>query len=182
MRKKLLSAVLLSFAVGLASLSAPQDVFSQAAPSTTEVEKTEQQQKTPAPEAPAAIPLPEIAARAAEVTNLLRDIKAKAAPDKHIDSINKLLPEKAGQIGRQSHETKEILEGAPNLGVLQAQQQLWQRNRTEMNTWLQMLTGRATVLKGELERFSSMKEAWSKTLGTAKSAKAPQTVLQQVDV
>ena len=181
MRKRLLSIVLFFFTVGMGSLSTPLEVLSQIAPSKTEAEKTEKTQKVTSPEAPAVIPVPEIAARAAEVANLLRDVKAQVAPDKQIDSIRTLLPEKAGQISRQSQETKAILEGAPNLGVLQAQQQLWQRNHADMKTWLQMLTGRAMLLRGEQEKLSKLKKIWSKTRGAGKSAKAPQTVIQQVD-
>ena len=108
-------------------------------------------------------------------------MKAKATSEKQIDSIRTLLPEKSGQISRQSRETKTILEGAPNLGLLQTQQQLWQRSQTEMKTWIQILTGRSTLLRGELEKLSNLNKIWSKTRDAAKRAKAPQIVLYEID-
>ena len=182
-RKLLLSVTWLSFIMGVmaAALFVPPEVFSQAVASKTGAEKAEKPQKTASPDTPAVIPVPEIAERAAEVTNLLRDMKAKAASEKQIDSIRTLLSERSGQISRESRETKTILEGAPNLGLLQTQQQLWQRSQTEMKTWIQILTGRAMLLRGELEKLSNLNKVWSKTRDAAKRAKAPQIVLYEID-
>jgi potassium efflux system protein len=165
-----------------AFLILPFNVYGQTAKPKTPVSKeiTEPEQKATSTDA-AAIPVPEIAIQAAKVTTLLRDLKAKVVPDKQIVSIGRLLPEKAIQISRQSRETEVILEGVPNLGVLQTQQLLWQQTQVEMSTWLQITTGKAKLLSGDLDKLTNLKKAWSKTRDEAKRAKTPQTVFYEID-
>jgi hypothetical protein len=52
-------------------------------------QKTSVPQKTPAPQAPAAIPVAEVAKRGTEVSNLLRSLNTLLAPSPHIEMIEK---------------------------------------------------------------------------------------------
>ena len=181
-RKTRLSVGFLLLLLGMAaSFSIPLEVLGQAALSKTTPQKTAVPDKAAGPPLTTAIPVPEIVTRAADVTELLRDMNGRLASSQETASIAKSLRQKAGQISRQLGETKVILEGEPTLASLQAQQQLWQRTQMEIGAWLQVLTGRATLLGDELSRLSKLEETWVKTRATARAANAPSAILQQIN-
>lgn len=180
-RKILLIILTLLIAVLLASVEG----FSQTAGYQTpavkaSAQKTETPKKIPAPQTSETIPLSEVAARAADVTNLIRNIQLKLAPSTLTESIESLLPQKAELVGRQLRETKKTLQGEPTLSSLQDQQQLWQQDQVDMNIWLQVLTKRATSISDSLNELGAHEVAWSKTLTEAFKGNTPQPILQQI--
>ena len=178
--------VWLSFVLWVvAALCVPLQVFGQGAasrtlPAKTASEKASMPTKAPALETPEAISIPDIAAKVTEATNLLRDMKTRSAPTPAFNVISSSLPEKGEQLGRQLRESKTVLDGSPTLSVIQRQLQLWQQTQININTWLQILTERATLLKSELDQLQNLEQTWVKTLNTAKTAKAPQPIIQQI--
>lgn len=185
-RKKLSSIVLFSLAMGMAiAFFVSPEVFSQAVVSKvgsdkTSADKHEAPKKSPVPETPAAIPVAEVAAKAADATNVIRDIQAKLAPSELTESIGLLLPRKVEQISRQLNDTRKTLQGEPTLSVLQNKQQLWQQTQGDINIWLQVLTKRARLIRENLSGLEALEAIWSKTLGEAVKANAPQPILQQI--
>jgi hypothetical protein len=184
MRKILLSIVAIFFILS-GALFAPLEVFGQAtvsktAPTKTASEKPAATEKSLVPQTSVAIPVPEIAAKATEVTILIRDIQAKLSLSTLTESIGLLLPRKAEQISRQLSETKKILQNEPTLSVLQGQQQLWQQVQGDTNIWLQVLTKRATLIRENLNQLVALEATWSVTLGEALKDKVPQPILQQI--
>ena len=86
------------------------------------------------------IPLEEVAARSAEVADLLRTLRAQFTPGPEIEEIQKGLAGSSGHIAEELRRTSKILLAQPTLEMLQTQQQLWQRSveLMEMNllaTW-----------------------------------------------
>ena len=63
------------------------------------------EQKVAEPSPPASIPAPEIAKRAEEVTGLLPDLEALAAPGPAIEAIQARLPEVSARLGAEMVST-----------------------------------------------------------------------------
>jgi len=77
---------------------------------------------TPAPSparesAPAAIPVAEVATRAAEATNLLRELATQLAPSPAGEAIRKEIPKLRELIDQDLAATASILQGQPSLDV-----------------------------------------------------------------
>jgi hypothetical protein len=136
--KIILAVVSLSVIVALvATLFVPMEVIGQTALSQTTAakkssQKTEVPQKAPAPVGPMVIPVPQIASKATEATNLIRDINTKLAPNPFIESISTQLPQKAKLISHKLSETKKALQSEPTLAVLQNLQQIWQQLQSDI--------------------------------------------------
>jgi small-conductance mechanosensitive channel len=145
--------------------------------------------QTPSPPAPspareslaAAIPVAEVATRAAEATNLLRELTTQLALSPASEAIRKEIPRLRELIDQDLAATAGILQGQPSLDVLQAHQQLWQRRQLQATEWLNRLTHRATLLQGALNHLADLRKTWSLTAEAAKASKAPAPILIQIE-
>jgi potassium-dependent mechanosensitive channel len=140
---------------------------------------TQEPRKVAAPLPPVAIPVPEVATRAAEVSNLLRTLEVQLAPSPAIDTIRRQLPGLNDRINLLLEGTTVILQEQPALAVLQSQLQIWEAMNLHANDWLKVLTERAVQIKDALDRLTDLQELWTKTDEAAKIAKAPDAILQQ---
>ena len=93
-----------------------------------------------APPPPVVIPLGDIATRATEVSNLLANLTASAAPSAQIETIAKTLPDLSEKLDAQFAATTKTLEAEPTLDVLQSLQQDWQRHELAAKSSLSALT------------------------------------------
>jgi potassium-dependent mechanosensitive channel len=177
---RLLYILLISFVLGMGSLTLPAEVLGQGSPSKAGTEAKAVPEKPATPPAPTVIPVPEVATSAAEVTNLIRDMNTSSASSSLIESLAKLLPQKAEQVSRQFSETKRILQSEPTLAVIQGQQGIWQQIQGSIGIWMQALTKRALLIRENLNQLITLEETWTKTLGAAVTANAPQPILQQI--
>jgi potassium-dependent mechanosensitive channel len=134
----------------------------------------------PAPASPA-IPVAEIATRAAQVPNVIRALVAQITPSAEIDTIRERLPELRQQMNLELMGAETILRSLPTLDMIQTQQQLWRQRELRANQWLALLTHRATLLQTALTRLAEMKVTWRETREAALAAKAPEPILAQVD-
>ena len=85
-----------------------------------------------APAPPVVIPLADIATRATEVSNLLGNLTASAAPSAQIETIAKTLPDLSEKLDAQFAATTKSLEAEPTLDTLQSCSRIgsganWQR-------------------------------------------------------
>ena len=147
------------------------EATAQAPPATT----------APAPPTPAAIPVAQVATRAAAVPDLLRALTGPLAPSAEIEAIRGHLAELRAQIDLDLPGMVRILRDQPTLDVLQAQQQMWQRRELLSTAWLNVLTQRATLLQDALNRLAEIRETWRRTRDEAKASKAPGPILLQID-
>ena len=137
---------------------------------------------TPAPvPASPAIPVAEIATRAAQVPNVIRALVAQIAPNAEIDTIRERLPELRQQMNLELMGAETILRSLPTLDMIQTQQQLWHQRELRANQWLTLLTQRATLLQNALTRLAELETTWSETRKAALTAKAPAPILAQID-
>jgi len=167
-----------------ALLSAPV-VYNSPAAAQSPATKPVVPAKTPAPakvtpQAPAAIPVPQIAAQATDATNLLHSLSTRLVQTQAIELIPTSLVAATQQIDQELAETKNILEGQPDLDTLQTQQQQWQQAKLRLVGWLKVLTERTVAFSGEIEQLQGLKETWMKTREAAVAAKAPGPILQQI--
>jgi len=135
----------------------------------------------PASPASAAIPVAEVATRAAEVPGLLRALTEPLAPSAEIEAIRKGLPGLHQEIDEALGAGAVILQAEPTLNVLQTQQQAWQRRQLLTTTWLNVLTRRATRLQEALNHLSELRSTWRQTRKAAVASKAPGPILLEID-
>ena len=147
----------------------------------TEETKKSEPVKTATSTLPTAIPVPEVAIRATEVSDLIRSIKAKPAVGEEIDRIGKSFMEVSERIDREFIHTEKVLQSEPPLTVLQAEEQSWQRIQILTAGWLKTLTEEAFRLREATNKIASLEEIWTMTRGAARSSKAPAPVLLQID-
>jgi len=133
------------------------------------------------PSALSAIPLTDVATRATEVENLLQIINQQSEPIPDIEKIREMFPEVKAEINRNFADTLIIINQKPLLSALQTQQQQWQKIKLKNTGWLSVLTKRSNDLQNSLTRLSELQKIWSMTLEAAKTSKAPQPVLQQIN-
>src|SRR5262245_27959878 len=133
------------------------------------------------PSGPPEIPMALVAARATEVPELLRLLTESLAPSAEIATIRTRLPELSRRIDSEIEAATRILEGHPPLDVLQAQQQMWQRQQVLTTAWLGVLTHHATLLQDGLNRLAEIKQTWQRTRNAAVSSSAPGPILLQID-
>jgi hypothetical protein len=100
-RGSLRSFLCSSLIAGLVTCSLPPILVGAAEQKTTESSKPPTPSAAPPPAAPAAIPLPDIATRATEVSNLIGTLTAGAAPSAQIESIAKTLPDFSEKLDAQ---------------------------------------------------------------------------------
>jgi len=171
--------------------TAPDCVGAPASPAPATVPPAEAPQKTPpapgappkaaAPQAPVSIPVPEIVAKAQEVTKLLRKLDALAAPVPEIVAIQTRLPDISTKLGPELKSTVEILEQGPPIGIQERLTQSWQASSSELAGWLDIITKRATQLERELDRLASLRATWAQTRIDAQASRAPTPVVQNVE-
>jgi len=136
---------------------------------------------TAAPPPAIAIAPEEVAARSAEVTNLLITFPEKFAVSPEIEKIQQAFPEVSRQIDLDFTDTTATLGAQPPLAILEAKRAVWQRRHLQVSTWLTLLTQRAVELRRDLDRMAQMKATWSRTRDVAQAQQSPEVVLQQIE-
>jgi potassium efflux system protein len=136
---------------------------------------------TPAPSSPPVIPVEEVATQATQVGDLIRSFGKSVAASDEIETIRKLLPEVSANIALELKSTTNILSEQPSLETLQSQEQIWQQAQSRLTEWLNLLTDRATKLQFALSQLKKLQETWTKTRDSEESAKAPPSIVQQID-
>ena len=140
---------------------------------------------TTAPVSPAsvtaAIPVAEVATRAAQVPELVRTLTEPVAETAETEAIKKRLQDARAQIDLEMAAAETILRGHPTLDLIQLQQQLWSQRQGQANEWLGVLTRRATLLQTTLTRLADTKMVWRQTRAASDAANAPDAILAQID-
>ena len=148
--------------------------------------ETAQQQKSGSPKVaepkPAvAIPLAEVATRAAEASSFIRTLEIKLTPSPEIKSIQEPLHEVSEAIRQEALGTMKVLHGQPTFIELQVQQEVWQRMQSQVTGWLNVLDARSSELRQAQDRLADLQKVWSKTRDAAQASNAPTSILNQID-
>jgi hypothetical protein len=135
---------------------------------------------SPAP-ASSAIPVADVATRAAQMPELLRTLTEPLAENAESDTIRRRLHEARTQVELELADAETTLRSHPTLDVIQLQQQLWQQRHLQTSAWLGALTRRATRLQDTLRRLAEIKNTWRRTREASVASCAPAAILAQVD-
>jgi small-conductance mechanosensitive channel len=127
-----------------------------------------------------AIPVPEIAIRAAETQALLRGYEPLQSAGPTVSMVEKELPEAGTLVGEEARETIGLLREQPTLETLEAQQEIWGNRKVLATTWLSALTQRATRIHGALTNLAELQQTWTVTQDAALAAQAPTPTLAQI--
>ena len=168
-------------AVVVLILALPGALTTQMSTATEPSATTASPATLPASRASVAISIHEVAPRAAEVAGMLRGLTETLTPTPDVESIRRRLPALREQIDGEIVEAARILHDQPTLGVLQAQQQLWQQRHIEATGWLDILTRRASVLQDEVNHLTQLRQTWTVTREVSHASQAPQPILRQID-
>src|SRR5439155_1297023 len=143
-------------------------------PSAEAAEPVSPPKSAPAPPSDA-IPVAEVATRAAQVPNLLRSVTEPLAAGAELGAemvlIRKRVPELRQQIDLEVAAASTILQAEPTLDMIQTQQQVWQHRLLQTNEWLSLLAHRASRLQAALNRLAGPQQTClSKFEGSPSSA------------
>ncbi len=134
----------------------------------------------PAASVPAAIPVGDVATRAAEVLTALRTMTVQVAPGPELQTILARLPDASRQIGLELELMAEILRGQPALATIAAQQKVWEERQLQTTRWLNLLTARAAQYQEALNRLADFGATWRQTAAAAQAANAPEATAEQI--
>ncbi len=129
---------------------------------------------------PTAIPLAEVATRAAEVSGMLREIRAKLPAPAEVQTIEGRLPDMSRQIDLELDLTEEILRSQPALSTIAIQQKVWQERQLLIARWLSLLTARAMQFQDSLNLLGTLRTTWSDEAASAKASNAPAALTEQI--
>ena len=135
-----------------------------------------------ATQAELAIPVPQIAERAQQTDNELRDIRAGLAPDASVAAIAEKLPATAAQVEQLGHALNE--RGAPELTAqaLQDLRRQWLQVKDQLAGWAQTLGTRTQVSEQNATRLGELDEAWARAAAAAQEGALPRTVRDAIRI
>src|SRR3989442_14592318 len=132
-------------------------------------------------DAPASIPLPEVASRAERVMADLRQLDALLVRPPEVEAVERELPPVGVRLRERSEETTLALAAAPSLTVLDELVDGWGGARPALLAWIDVLTQRATRLEEERQRVDGGVDRWRRARADAREGRAPAAVTERVD-
>jgi small-conductance mechanosensitive channel len=135
----------------------------------------------PAEAPPGPIPLPEIAIRSEQDTNLLRTIESGFGELPAVGAIREALPGLVDAHLSLLAETTRMLEQGARPRVVEALDESWRSARTTVAARNQTLTKQAAALDSEIQKLGRLEQQWQRTAQAAREAKAPQATIERVE-
>ncbi|HEY3065484.1 MAG TPA: mechanosensitive ion channel domain-containing protein [Methylomirabilota bacterium] len=132
-------------------------------------------------DAPASIPLPEIARRTEEVGALLRSLEVQLPPNPHVKAIEAEMPELSERLRARFEWSRQMVETRPELGVVDTLVERWQAARLDLRSRMEVLTARAVWLEQQRARLIQLSETWTRTRADARAARVPEPVAARID-
>ena len=139
------------------------------------------QQTAPASAPVLPIPVPEIAARAADVAALLRESEARLADDRGVQDVEIRLRDASGWIRARLVGTTEALDSSPSSGALANLTESWMLMRSKLDALNQTLTRAASELERELSQFEGLRTTWSVSHAEQSVLAVPSPVLDRIN-
>ncbi len=136
------------------------------------VNKNNSQASQPAPQPappagaqpPAAIPLPEVASRAEELTRLLRGIRNQLPTQDQLDSMKAALTERETLLQPKKKEVDALLAGSPSGLELREQDTYWHVISTEGAATRKQLLDWANAAQSAVQQLQALQPQWTATL------------------
>jgi small-conductance mechanosensitive channel len=129
---------------------------------------------------PAAVALPDIAARAEAAIQRLRAIEIETAPDARSKEIADALAKRNEDLDKGVAAVEEAIETRAGLDRLLDLERTLGAHREEIDGWQVATKARAEMLEARVAELTLLKETWDLTLESARNEKAPDAVLDRV--
>lgn len=146
-----------------------------------------QEEAEPAAEAEQAEPAPppviapaQVAGRALEVAQTLREIRASSEVIPEIEEIEQKLEEGAEQLAERRASTEATLEDVRSIDLLFELDREWSIVGDRLEKDRGALTKRAEALSAQLDRLGEIEALWERSRGAARESEAPQAVLDGI--
>ena len=116
------------------------------------------------PQTPTAIPLPDVATRAEELTRLLRDIGDQLPTREQLDAVKATLTERDASLQAKKKEVDALLAGSPGALELREQYTYWHALSTEGATTRRQLLDWANTAQSAVRQLQVLQPQWTATL------------------
>jgi small-conductance mechanosensitive channel len=133
------------------------------------------------PAAPTAIPIENITTQATEASDYLSSLQTQFLPDEKIETFKKDFPSAIARMEAEQQQTQKVLQGPLTLEKLQAEGEIWQKNKSDMANGMALVSLRVSQLQSALIQLAKSQTVWHLTLDAAKTAKAPDGVIQEIN-
>ncbi len=127
-----------------------------------------------------AIPLPQIAPRAEELTQQLREMDDRLTLDPTLSSIDQTLRSQEGLIGEKRRELDELIAITPTRTELQDVEQEWLAQKALYSTMSKTLTERAKKVEEDVRFLEKQQAEWGAALNQIQDPNAIETVYERI--
>ena len=132
-----------------------------------------------ASESVTAIPVPDIATRAAEVTTFLATWESLATPGPDLQAIQQDLPTANQQLQENWEHLSQQLASDPSAPMLDRLGFIWQRMHDQFREWAERLKHQGTSLQQEDQQLADLQAIWTRSLQEVQRAQSPPEVVTQ---
>jgi small-conductance mechanosensitive channel len=171
----------LALMIGLCAI--PIDVgFAQETPSETKKTQPEETEP-PAPEipaGPAAIPPDNIAVRAEETNNRLREIRRGLEPDTAVATVMEEMPPFAEQVDLKKQGPGVVKPESLSLRELDEIRIVWSQNRRRFDDWLKALEARVLLVGDFRTQLEEMRTIWELTREESLEEEVPEEIMDRI--
>jgi potassium efflux system protein len=118
----------------------------------------------PEPAVPSSIPLPDVAARSLELSQLLRDISSNLPSTDQLQATQTSLTELSPEMETKQKEVTVLLAGTPNSLELGEQDSYWRGMQTDVDASEEQLLAWANNAQSAIEKLDEQEPIWVATL------------------
>ncbi len=133
------------------------------------------------PEAPTAIPLPDVAAQSQLLSNTLRDVAAKLPTQEQIENIQTSIADLEPNLMTKEQEVSTLLSGTPNSLEVREEENFWRGMQTYTSGWQQQLLDWANNAQKAVNLLDTQEPAWAATFEENKDNKELGPVLSLIE-
>ena len=116
------------------------------------------------PEKATAIPLPDVASRSMELSQMLRDASSKLPTAEQFDSLQKNVNDNEALINSKVEEANRLLGGSPNSLEVREEENYWRGMATFTASWQQQLMAWAKDAQAAVNMVDAQEPIWTATL------------------
>ena len=127
-----------------------------------------------------AIPLPQIAPRAEELTQQLREMDDRLTLDPTLSSIDQTLRTQEGMIGDKQRELDELIAITPTRNELLYVEREWRAQRELYSALRKTLTERAKAVEADMRFLESQRAEWGAVLNQIQDPRAIESSFERV--
>jgi len=126
------------------------------------------------------IPLPQIADRAVELDQLLRQISGQLIPKSELLELERKAEEQASEIRQRVTQTRDLMADQPTTLDLEDEQRYWRSRSNEYATERGLLTMRAGKLQDQIQTLDAQQKEWVATWVQIHKSKDLEAVVERI--